>query len=111
MTITSEITREQLDIYQASYEGGQSSIFIGENEYFGHDSAEVKEILIGAFTSKEESELMTREEVCKLLKISRRSLYSWHTSGKLHASKIGQRLLFSRDEVMALLKEKQTCNN
>lgn len=111
MAINDEVKREQINIYEIEYEGGSTSLLIGKDEYFGHSNEEARRILVNAFTTgKEESELMTREEVCKLLKISRRTLFYWHKSGKLHASKLGHRLLFNRSEIIALLEKNQTCD-
>lgn len=46
-------------------------------------------------------EFLTTEQVCKLLKVSRGTIINWRAAGKLESHKIGQRILFKREEILA----------
>ena len=48
----------------------------------------------------ENEPLITRDEVCELLKISRVSIWRYTKEGKIPHYKIGRRLLFKRSEVL-----------
>lgn len=52
---------------------------------------------------REDNQLMTREEVGKLLKVSTTTLYHWNKSKILVATKIGRRVYYSRTDVMSRL--------
>jgi excisionase family DNA binding protein len=54
---------------------------------------------------KESSRHISRKEAAVLLKISLPTLRQWTKSGKLIAYKIGTRVLYNLDEVMAALKK------
>jgi excisionase family DNA binding protein len=49
---------------------------------------------------KEAPELLTREEVAKMLKVSYTTLFLWNRDNKLEAKKIGKRVFYLRSEVM-----------
>jgi excisionase family DNA binding protein len=51
-----------------------------------------------------EKELMTREEVCKLLSINKTSLWKHTKAGKLNSYGIGNRVLYRREEVILAIK-------
>ncbi len=53
---------------------------------------------------KETSELLTREEVAKILKVSYTTLFHWNKSGELSAQKIGNRVYYQRSTIMNKLK-------
>lgn len=57
--------------------------------------------------SKKESEeeLLTREQVSKLLKVSYTTLFHWNNDGILPAQKINSRVYYLRSEVMQKLKK------
>ncbi|MCT3699009.1 helix-turn-helix domain-containing protein [Elizabethkingia anophelis] len=56
-------------------------------------------------TSKsEEKPLYTRKETAELLDISLTTLHNWNKAGILNAKKMGSRVYYSKEEVMALLK-------
>ena len=50
------------------------------------------------------SELITREEVCKLLSFNKTSLWKHTKSGKLKSYGIGNRVLYKRSEVLEAVK-------
>ncbi len=50
-------------------------------------------------------EWLTTEQVCKLLHISKSSVVNWRRSGKLKPHKIGGRILFKREQVIAKINE------
>ena len=50
-------------------------------------------------------EWLTSEQVCKLLHISKSSVVNWRRSGKLESHKIGSRILFKREQVLAKINE------
>jgi excisionase family DNA binding protein len=46
----------------------------------------------------------TPEEVCKILKISRTSLYTYsHKTGRIKFQRIGRRILYTRQDILAAL--------
>lgn len=49
---------------------------------------------------------MTRDEVCRAGHITLPTLHNWVKKGLLHPSKVGGRVLFSEDEVTAVLSKK-----
>lgn len=66
----------------------------------------IKDIL-GESLEKRQSnipdELLTREEVCLLLKISKTSLWKWTKDGKVKAYGIGNRVYYKRIELIESL--------
>ena len=48
----------------------------------------------------ETSELLTRDEVAKILKVSYTTLFHWNNSGSLPAQKIGKRVYYQRSIIM-----------
>lgn len=52
----------------------------------------------------ETPELLTREEVTKILKVSYTTLFHWNNSGELSAQKIGKRVYYQRSIIMDKLK-------
>lgn len=49
---------------------------------------------------KEAPELLTREEVAKILKVSFTTLFHWNNDGTLPAKKIGKRVYYQRSVIM-----------
>lgn len=49
---------------------------------------------------KDSPELLTREEVAKILKVSFTTLFHWNNSGDLPAQKIGKRVYYQRSIIM-----------
>ena len=55
-------------------------------------------------TPKDESDkILTREEVCKLLKVSTTTLFHWNNDKVLVNHKIGRRVYYMKADVMAKL--------
>ena len=55
-------------------------------------------------TPKDDSDkILTREEVCKLLKVSNTTLFNWHNDKVLVNHKIGRRVYYMKADVMAKL--------
>ncbi len=52
--------------------------------------------------------LMTREQVEKFLGVSDTTLHNWNNNGELPAKKIGRRVYYSKEEIVAKLKSSQT---
>jgi len=52
--------------------------------------------------SKQESDLMTVDEVCNLLHVTPATLHNWHRVGYLTKVKIGRRVLYHRQDVEAI---------
>ncbi len=50
------------------------------------------------------AEVLTTEEVCKLLKISRQTIYKLVEQGKLPGTKVGQSYKFLKSELIEFLK-------
>ena len=51
-----------------------------------------------------EEEILTTEEVCKLLRLSRQTIYKLVEQGKLPGTKIGQSYKFLKSELIGFLK-------
>lgn len=51
-----------------------------------------------------ENDLMTRDEVCKMLSFNKTSLWKHTKSGKLTSYGIGNRVLYKRSEVILAVK-------
>lgn len=51
-----------------------------------------------------ENDLMTRDEVCKMLSFNKTSLWKHTRSGKLKSYGIGNRVLYKRSEVIQAVK-------
>jgi excisionase family DNA binding protein len=50
-----------------------------------------------------ENEFMTVNEVTKLLRISRTTLYNWNNEGKLIPTEVGKKFLYRRSDVLSLI--------
>lgn len=55
-------------------------------------------------SQQEKSELITRDEVCKLLSFNKTSLWKHTKSGKLKSYGIGNRVYYKRNEVLEAVK-------
>ena len=55
-------------------------------------------------TPQLENEFITRDEVCKLLNFNKTTLYKHTKSGKLLSFGIGNRVLYSRKQVLEAVK-------
>lgn len=56
-------------------------------------------------TEKESDELLTREAVSKMLKVSFPTLWSWDKNGILMAKRMGTRVFYEKADVMAQLRK------
>jgi hypothetical protein len=54
-------------------------------------------------SAKDEKEFYTREETAKLLNVSLATLFNWNNEGILKTKKIGKRVYYSKNEVLARL--------
>lgn len=54
-------------------------------------------------SAKDEKEFYTREETAKLLNVSLTTLFNWNNDGILKTKKIGKRVYYSKNEVLARL--------
>lgn len=59
-----------------------------------------------AFEQKPTPRKFTRDEVCAVGRITKPTLHNWVKRGLLHPSKIGGRVLFEEEEVLAVLSRK-----
>ena len=66
--------------------------------------AQLKEL----FAKSEYSELLTRKEVSKLLKVDVSTIYNWTKDGKLKSYGIKGRIYFKRSEIESALTELKT---
>jgi excisionase family DNA binding protein len=48
-------------------------------------------------------EYLTREDVCKKLKVSNTTLYNWNNEGVLKNYKVGRRVYYKKEDVKALI--------
>jgi len=58
-----------------------------------------------SFQPKEPTELLTRSETSKLLKVNLTTLWNWTKQGKLVSYSIGNRVYYKRSEVLQSLIE------
>lgn len=68
----------------------------------------VKNVLEKNSKQEPETELLTRNEVAKMLQISLVTLNEWIKQGKIPALRIGTRVRFKKADVLNSLKEIQT---
>lgn len=55
-------------------------------------------------TPKDDSDkILTREEVCKLLKVSTTTLFNWNNDKILENHKVGRRVYYKKSDVLAVL--------
>jgi excisionase family DNA binding protein len=55
-------------------------------------------------TPKDDSDkILTREEVCKLLKVSTTTLFNWNNDKILENYKVGRRVYYKKSDVLAIL--------
>jgi excisionase family DNA binding protein len=50
-----------------------------------------------------ENEFMTGNEVTRMLRISRTTLYNWNNDGKLVPIEVGKKFLYRRSDVLSLI--------
>jgi excisionase family DNA binding protein len=86
-------------------------IDLTENDFF----IKIEQIIEAKIASvvpvkKEETEYLTRKEVCKILRITMPTLYAWVKQGYLKPLRIGFRVLFRKAELEVAF-EKQAKNN
>lgn len=71
-------------------------------EIVASELQKVKEIIVPA-PKDDGDKILTREEVCKLLKVSNTTLFHWHNDKVLLNHKIGRRVYYIKADVMAKL--------
>ncbi len=52
-------------------------------------------------------EFLSIEEVCRLLHAPKQSIYKWTSAHEIPHYKIGKRLLFDRDEILAWIESRK----
>lgn len=55
--------------------------------------------------NKSYPDLLTRYEVSKLLNVTLATLHNWNKQGRLSPKRIGAKILYSREQVMAALED------
>lgn len=73
-------------------------------------AAELQKVMVlNVSSNKNENvdEILTRKQVCKLLKISNTTLFNWDNNKILENHKIGRRVYYRKSDVLALLKPLQ----
>jgi excisionase family DNA binding protein len=71
-------------------------------------AAELQKVMIlNVSSNKNENvdEILTREQVCKLLKISNTTLFNWQNNKILENYKIGRRVYYKKSDVLTLLQK------
>jgi predicted DNA-binding transcriptional regulator AlpA len=53
----------------------------------------------------EQIDFLTRNEVCKLLQITSKTLYNWGARGILMPTKIGSRIIYNKSEINEILSK------
>ncbi len=66
-----------------------------------------KVMVLSTSSNKNENvdEILTRKQVCKLLKISNSTLFNWNNNKILENHKIGHRVYYKKSDVLALLQK------
>ena len=66
-----------------------------------------KVILLRTYSNNNENieEILTREQVCTLLKVSNTTLFNWDNNKILENHKIGRRVYYRKSDVLALLQK------
>lgn len=67
----------------------------------------LKEMLINGKSKNNEDDLLTPDQVCELLGISKVTLWNYQNSAKLKAFGIGQKRFYKRADVMKALQQKK----
>lgn len=65
----------------------------------------IKQAVEESLNRKKEKELLTFRETCDLLNISASALNKYKAEGVIPYKKVGKRVLFSRSEILAALKD------
>lgn len=55
---------------------------------------------------EDQKDLMTTEELCELLHVTRKTIYRWRMDGKLKAYRVGRQNLYAREDVEAFVRSK-----
>ena len=63
----------------------------------------VKELISLTPKEDETDKILTREEVCKLLKVSPTTLFNWNNDKILINYKVGRRVYYNKSDVLAIL--------
>ena len=86
--------------------GSQLLSLIGADELKSIVEAAIRKIMLEL---KEDTpvldEWLTTKQVCKKLHVSKSTIVNWRNSGKLKSHKIGNRILFKREQILAKIKE------
>lgn len=72
-------------------------------EIIASELQKVKSLMTESPLEDDSDNIMTREEVCKLLKVSNTTLFNWNNDKTLVNHKIGRRVYYLKADVMALL--------
>ena len=70
--------------------------------------ATLKKELSKEFQPKEPAELLTRDEVCSMLKIDRSTLHRWTKKGALNSYPVEGQVYYKRNELDEILKKHKT---
>ncbi len=63
----------------------------------------VKELISLIPKEDDSDKILTREEVCKLLKVSTTTLFNWNNDKILENHKVGRRVYYKKSDVLAVL--------
>lgn len=93
------MVNNQINLVHVSIENMTSII----REVVATELQKVKELI--SLTPKEDDsdKILTREEVCKLLKVSLTTLFNWNNDKTLVNYKVGRRVYYMKADVLALL--------
>ena len=84
----------------------QLLLMISENDLKVIIEDSFRKIMLELSTKEDPpDEFLTSKQVCKLLKISLSTINNWRSSGKLKAHKLGNRILFRREEILTKIAE------
>ena len=79
---------------------------IGEEQLKSIVESAVRKIMLELKEDAPEvDEWLTSDQVCRLLHVSKSTIVNWRSAGKLKSHKIGSRILFKREQVLAKINE------
>ena len=90
---------QNLNIVNVSLEDMANTL----REIVASELQKVIEIIVPTHKEDDSDKIMTRDEVCKLLKVSTTTLFHWHNDKVLVNHKIGRRVYYIKADVMAKL--------
>jgi hypothetical protein len=97
---------QNLNLVHVSIEDMASII----REVVATELQKVKEFVSLTPREDETEKILTRDDVCKLMKVTYTTLFNWNKDGILVNHKVGRRVYYKESDVMALFNNLKTLN-